>query len=339
MCNAKQTKMLCGHALLHYTTRCPLGLQIPCPYPSLDEPPTYLSDSCANCDAEYNINKISREERAKRVELSAQVEKKQREGRPEEVRKLLKRIESLHRDTAVSISDARRMYRSFVEVEFPGSNDHPMDIEPGNPTFQWINGKCVLLDDDGGTPDPDAKPIRRSKTPDHLKPLDLGPPRLRKNNKRYADPFRNEPHQQQQQQQQPLVPGPLRLRKSKEYVGPRDTAVPASRLPVLRRVVEHQPSERSLRRMKGVNGLASINNDSSDANTVVTVRYVGKEPEKVPTAAAAAQLQQQQANEYYYRPEDETIDEDVWMQLAETYDTSKDSRRRLRDRVSSEQLN
>lgn len=138
MCNGTQIEMSCGHILTHYTQKCGKGQNKPCPEPRLDKPRTYLPDCCAECDPDFNSNRIKREHREQHAELVEQVRAKQRDGRSEEVERLLERMNVLSRSASQAIGEAKRLCSSGSDVEFPGGV-----LEPRG-TSKWINGKCVV---------------------------------------------------------------------------------------------------------------------------------------------------------------------------------------------------
>ncbi|KAI1105823.1 hypothetical protein F4804DRAFT_349712 [Jackrogersella minutella] len=329
--------MSCGHVLTHYTQRCDMGRSLPCPKPSLDSPRAYLSDTCARCDPEFNRNKLSREQIKRHDELVDQLYTSKLVGRPDEARKLLDGMEYLRRSTsnAIGAMQSLRLTSAFGDVEFPGSNSEP--IMPRY-TSKWVNGKCVW-EEEQATWKPGSSRVKRAHsttTPpiktgakvekiseEEVQPLVSGPPRLRSTKKGYTNHLPEE-------KEQSVISGPPRLRTNKPYSGPRTNVVAFDIETEEHKAPQLQP-QHSLRRTKRRTGRLD-NSYCSDQESVVTVKYVGKDSGSGGTVMRAKQSR-------HVTPEGDSDDEDMWLQLAEKQTPvnaiGNGPLRSFRDRMSS----
>ncbi|XXG99114.1 hypothetical protein Hte_005448 [Hypoxylon texense] len=315
--------MSCKHLLTHYTKRCERGQKKPCGQLSLEGPRVYLPDCCAECDPEYNMSKIKRQQKDKHSKLVEQVNSSQRSGSSEEVQRLLERIHILTSSTNKAIGEAKH-HTSGVDVEFPGVT------EPRG-TSRWVDGKCVW-EEEKEWKLPSHQPYRRQ--PNQASPAPAvedmprisAPPRLRSTKKGYIEP------PEEARREHVKITGPPRLQTNKPYSGPRENVAA-----VENREPEQQVPEmtRRLRRTKThAEGLVHhdyvTTDGGSSANQKLDTNRRGDNSSVVNRNPRALR------QNYVVVKGEEKVDEDVWLQLADMNIKVKASPRRIKARMASE---
>ncbi|KAI1409410.1 hypothetical protein F5Y13DRAFT_203593 [Hypoxylon sp. FL1857] len=301
MCKGKQTEMTCGHVLTQYTGRCQYGEVKPCRKPVLDAPMAYINDSCANCDPEFNMNKISREHSKRHAELIEQVYANQKAGRPLVVQQLLAHMESLRLSADKALGEAKARLPASVHVEFPGAGNMASSSKW---TSRWIDGKCVWEEERPWKPGMGkVKRVYRAPTPPKLEEeaeaqaMASRPPRMRTTKQGYTSPASLTPPKEQ-----PPISGEPRMRQEKRYSGPRENYVTVEQ-------PEPKP-QRSLRRTKryvDMPGLIRSSSDVTDRGSEAAAKHKGKE--RVYSTGPAKKTVR-------FEPERDEV-EDVWLKLAD----------------------
>ncbi|KAI0152332.1 hypothetical protein F4776DRAFT_24146 [Hypoxylon sp. NC0597] len=331
MCKGKQTEMSCGHVLTQYTERCQRGKNKPCPEPVLEAPLSYINDSCAQCDPEFNMNQISREHKQRHAELVEQLYENKKAGRSEAVQQLLERMEKLRRSADRALGEVQvRCPPPSLNVQFPVCGYMG---EWSKWTSRWVNGKCVWEEERPWKPGMGkVKRIYRSPTTPPPPPtaeaeeqLASRKPRMRRSKKEYTTPPSLNPPEER-----PVISGPPRLRREKPYSGPRDICV----------IVDPQDTQlqqqRNLRRTKRYVDVRIFGSaDSIDQGSGNTVKHIDKEQVGSPSSGMTVRLT---APAIHVTPEDDEEEEDLWLTMAEKTikNKGKSFSQRLQDRIALE---
>ncbi|KAI0014322.1 hypothetical protein F4779DRAFT_5409 [Xylariaceae sp. FL0662B] len=307
MCKGNQTQMSCGHTLTHFSERCGRKCAIP------EGPLSYLSDSCARCDSGYLTHVVTKDYRERREELLGHFWGNKRDERMEDVRKNIERLEILNRSTNKALGEAKHLAFSAVDVEFPDK------FEQKGMTSKWINGKCVWVDEEDpasviakkhGIP---MKKNTRSADKDTAgaePPLITGPPRLRKSNKKYKDPFENIPVVEHR-----VITGPPRFSR-KPSPGPRDQVVfREEESPASAQTHSFRGSNKSFRNRLAADGHSSHAGLESSAVRNPGSRDQGSDSDRTIRAPTRS------------RKTESSTDYDIWMQIYDDDPKDKGERR------------
>lgn len=118
MCTGKTTHLVCGHALVHFKTRC----ERECHFPI--GPIAHIKDTCASCDPEYRINCLNQEYHQPMVNLKSQHSSALREGRNSDAAKLERQLNETNWELTKLIAAARRTgWNCDGEVIWPGKRE------------------------------------------------------------------------------------------------------------------------------------------------------------------------------------------------------------------------
>ncbi|KAI4867039.1 hypothetical protein F4820DRAFT_446384 [Hypoxylon rubiginosum] len=315
--------MSCGHLLTHHTKRCERGQKKLCAQLSLEGPRVYLPDCCAECDPEFNMSKIKRQQINTHNKLVEQAYANQRSGSSGEVERLLERIRILTSTTNKAIGEAKH-HTSAVDVEFPGVT------EPRG-TSKWVDGKCIWEEEEEWklpSYQPDRRQMNQTTSAAVVKetPQISAPQRLRSTKKGYIGPP-EEAHREQVK-----VTGPPRLRTNKPYSGPRENVAT-----VENREPEQQAPEmkRRLRRTKKhAEGLRHYDNVTTDSGFNVNQKLDTKR--QGDSSPGIDRNPRPLKQNYAVVKGEEKVDEDIWLQLAEMNIKGEDPPRRIKARITPE---
>lgn len=136
MCTGLAYKMMCGHYLVHWSSRCPRKCVLP-------DRRNSLACTCAQCDPEFNRSQILLRYGAERDRLTARLRAATLEGRLQDARALERHLRDRQSRQMQDLGRTRvRGLDPAVPVRFPGLYEQFVAENLGRPV-DWdrlLNG-------------------------------------------------------------------------------------------------------------------------------------------------------------------------------------------------------